>query len=501
MKSLLAIAAVFLAPIPLACGGAATGETPRGVLLVSVDSLRADHVSCYGYRSGTRPDLDTTPILDRMVAARGARFTCAVSTTSWTLPSHMSMLTGLPNELHGVREIGFRLPRSKKLLAEVFQDAGWRTAGFWSGPNLDPWFGFGRGFERYVDCSTSRADDANGTFGAKDGMSKAKIQAMRDRLSVLHDGSHRGITGPQIVERFDEWFDELGDDDRFFAFVHMWDVHYDYTPPEEFDLFYPGYRGPENGIGVQDRSAQRDPPTADGLARILSLYDGEIRFTDHNLGLILGALEERGRLDDTLVVFTADHGEEFLEHMLFGHGDTLYEEAVRIPLLMRWPAGVPEQATIDVQVSLVDLAPTILDFCELPIPSGVWGTSLRGALAGEPGDLESRALPLERSYLQPGRKLRLDTIRGLHRGDHKILRRTDSDGGQMYFYDLSQDPREEDPILTGNLEKRDARVLAARELWGHLDLRAAKDVAFDEIPDELRDNLKDAGYLGDDPRD
>jgi arylsulfatase A-like enzyme len=489
---------VFLVALAAGCANE-LGPSPRGVLLVSIDSLRADHLSCYGYRSATNPGLDTSPVIDRMLAASGARFTQAVSTTSWTLPSHMSMLTGLPAELHGVRELGLVLDDDKTLLAEVFRSAGWRTGGFWSGPNVHPFFGFGRGFEAYVDCSTSTVSDPEALFAIGPGLTAEEIDAKSADLKSLHGSSHVGQTGPRLVAAFDTWFDEIGDDERFFAFVHMWDVHYDYEPPPEFDRFDPSYAGRDNGVGVTERYPGTKPPAPRDLEHIIALYDGEILFTDHNVGRLLERLQRAGRLDDTLVVLTSDHGEEFREHGMFGHGNTLYEESVRVPLILRYPERVPAGTTVDATASLVDVAPTILELCDLPAPDGMWGRSLLPALGG---DLAQRPAPMERTWMRPApdtdEGFTVQSIRGVHSGTHKLVRETDRDGGRVYFFDLEADPTERSPIVTGQLGKGDARVVEARALWRDLDRRAAQLDAPGAMPEDLEQGLGAAGYLGDD---
>ncbi|MHC4263304.1 MAG: sulfatase, partial [Planctomycetota bacterium] len=331
-RSTRLVLAAFLGLALTACGG----ETarPRGVLLISVDSLRYDHVSAYGYRNRVRPDLLTTPYVDRLLADEGAVFEEVASTTSWTLPSHLALLSGQPNEVHGVRDLPDRLGRrGPTLLAEHFMDDGWRTFGVWSGPNLHPWFGFDRGFEAYVDCSSTAVADPEALFGEG---------GLRDPLIEMHEDSHRGVTGERCVEAFEEQFARIGDDERFFAFVHLWDVHYDYEPPAAYDLYFPNpasYDGPFDGRDCASYGKRfvigSEPYTQRDVERLVSLYDAEIRYTDHNIGRILGMLEEAGRLEDTLVVFTSDHGEEFFDHGGFGHKHTLYEEVLRVPLIMR----------------------------------------------------------------------------------------------------------------------------------------------------------------------
>ncbi|MEO0651244.1 MAG: sulfatase-like hydrolase/transferase, partial [Planctomycetota bacterium] len=278
----------------LAACGSGQEPRPRGVLLISVDSLRYDHVSAYGYRNPARPDLPTTPNVDRLLADEGVVFEEVVSTTSWTLPSHLSLLSGQPNGVHGVRDLPDRLgPRSPTLLAEVFADAGWRTFGIWSGPNLHPWFGFDRGFEHYDDCSSTAVADPDGLFGEG---------GLRDPLIEMHEDSHRGVTGERCVEAFERRFAQLGDDERFFAFVHLWDVHYDYEAPERFDVYFPGgaaaYDGPFDGLGCADYGKRfvlgDEPYTARDVQRLVSLNDAEVRYTDHNIGRMLATLERAG---------------------------------------------------------------------------------------------------------------------------------------------------------------------------------------------------------------
>ncbi len=458
-----------------ACGGG--GERPRGVLLVSIDSLRADHLSCYGYESETAPGVPTSPNVDSLLADQGALFTNCVSTTSWTLPAHMAMLSGLPNELHGVRDQSHQLHDSQELLAQSFQRAGWRTAGFWSGPNLHPWFGFDRGFELYRDCSTVEVATGD-VFGDR-------TAAAFERVVDLHNRSHQGITGPQVVAEFERWFAGVEDDERFFAFLHFWDVHYDYTPPAEHDIFFPGYEGTVTGERFREFVLRR-PVDWDDVRRLESLYDGEIHFTDHNVARVLELLRERGRFDDTLVVFTSDHGDEFLEHKSFGHKKTLYDEVLRVPLVLRWPAAIPAGARVDGQVSLIDVAPTILDYCGLPRGAAMWGRSLRGAIEGE---LEPRDVPLELTAIATGvyaRGLRGEGFKVLHQPQRPPL-----------VYDLRRDPDEKVPLHGAEVAPLVERAAGA---WEELELEAQRygRALSGELPPDLESDLRDQGYVGDD---
>jgi len=476
--------------IRLACAGACLfgascapesgPPRPRGVLLISIDSLRADHLSSYGYRSATAPEVATSPIIDRELAGAGVAFDRAYSTTSWTLPAHMALLTGLPDELHGVRHPSQKLHASLPTLAELFRSAGWRSAGFFSGPNVHPHFGFGRGFERYVDCSTVEVADP----------AVFEIDQQSDQIGRLKDLqrlSHQGRTSPELVRAFETWFDTLAAGERFFGFVHMWDVHYDYAAPEDLvRLFDPGYEGQLDGENFWEfvNREERDPRD---VQHLLALYDAEIRFTDEHVGLLLDAL--KGRLDDTLVVLVSDHGEEFFEHGRFGHDRTLFEEVVRVPILMRYPARLPGGRRLDQLASLTDVAPTILELCDLPRPRSMFGRSLVRAVEG---GFAPRGVPMELTFR------RLDNVlSGYHGGDFKVVRHSKS--GDPVLYELATDPRELAGLRKGaGLGLEDPRLGRALGTWNLLSELGASFQRADEgaLPPDLEGLLRGIGYLG-----
>ncbi len=302
-------------------------ERPN-VLLVSIDSLRADHLGSYGY------ERDTSPTIDRL-AREGVLFENAISPASWTVPAHMTLLTALPPEVHQVSSHRRALHPAAVTLAEVLRDAGYRTAGFVSGPTVMSNYGFGQGFELYDET-----------------------------VAAMHRNPNRGITSPAIVERvaayLDEW-DASGRGAPFFAFVHLWDVHYDYAPPAPYDrMFDPDYTGDLTSEDFERNERLHAGMPERDLQHLIALYDGEIRFTDEHLGRIVEHLERLGVLDHTIVVVTSDHGDEFFEHGQKGHSKTLYDEIVRVPLVIRYPPRVTFGRRITEQVRLMDVAPTIL---------------------------------------------------------------------------------------------------------------------------------------------
>jgi arylsulfatase A-like enzyme len=452
---------------------------PRGVLVISIDSLRADHLSAYGYKSKTAPGIATSPNIDARLAAQGRVFEQAFSTTSWTLPAHMALLTGLPDELHGVKRINQVLEPSRTTLAMAMQKAGWRTAGFFSGINLHPTFGFDRGFERYVDCSNVAVADPE--------VFASEAQGANGALSDLQRLSHQGVTSPKLVAAFDEWFETVKREQNFFAFVHFWDVHYDYAAPAQDDVFYPDYAGDLDGSNFWRLQSQEPRDPAD-LDRLISLYDAEIRFTDRHIGLLLDRLASAGRLEDTLVILVSDHGEEFFEHGLFGHYHALFDEVVRVPMIMSWPRGIRALRSQDL-VSLADVAPTVLELCDVARPDLMWGRSLAD-VGLKP--LAPRSVPLELSFQKPD-----NFIRGIRAEDYKVLQHSKHEGA--VYFDLSADPGELRPIEESSAEQAVAqRIDSARNSWQILaELAAGLSQALDQtLPEHIRDLLNRSGYAG-----
>jgi arylsulfatase A-like enzyme len=320
---------------------------PSNVLLVMIDSLRADHLSAYGYARATSPHLDR-------LAAQGVRFEDVVSPTSWTLPATATLMTGLPPEKHGVIHGRMRLEPGARTLAEVFRERGFATAGFAGGPFLRRRHGLAQGFEHYDDSVAALTNPA----------------------------SHRGITSPKLVSLATAWLEDWAratSPRPFFLFLYLWDVHFDYSPPPPYDtLFDPDYAGSVTGRGlIHDDRIHAGMPERD-LAHLVALYDGEIRFTDHHLGQLLQTLDALELADDTLVVVTSDHGEEFFEHGKKGHRLALYEESVRVPLILRHPGRLQAGRVVAEPVRLLDLPLTLLSL------AGVAPTDDFGFRAAEP---------------------------------------------------------------------------------------------------------------------
>ncbi len=292
------------------------------VLLVTIDTLRADHVGCYGDAQAATPTLDA-------LAARGIRFATAVAHVPLTGPSHACLLTGLTPLGHGFRDNGgFVIAPTVKTAAEDFRAAGYRTAAFVSGFPLDRRFGFDRGFETYDDHLPQGNDRRRTPYVER--FADATTDAV---LRWLRTPTAAGAT-------------------PFFLWVHYYDPHAPYEPPGE--------------LAQRFRSAP---------------YDGEIAFVDAQLGRLLRALDESGALGHTLVLVTADHGESLGEHGEGTHGLFVYDATLRVPWIMAGP-GVSAGRVASTVGRGVDVLPTLLDYSGAPVPAGLDGRSLRPAVDG-----------------------------------------------------------------------------------------------------------------------
>jgi len=337
------------AAAPEAAAARAAEEVPHvdNVVLISIDSLRADHLGCYGNAR------DTSPVIDR-VAREGVRFANAISPSSWTLPAHASLLTGRYVLSHGVIARTDEIPPGVATLAELLRHDGFSTGGVISTVWLQPQYGFDRGFGYYDDSSS-------------------KGKTWYEELDLE---SASEVTGHAL-----SWL-RRQHGRRFFLFVHFWDVHYDYMPPAPYDkMFDPDYAGSVTGRNFKyNKAIWHGMPKRD-LEHVVALYDGEIRWVDEHLAEILAALDEMGVSDRTAVIVTADHGDEFFEHGGKGHQRTLYREVVHVPLIMRVP-GIAGGRVVQEPVSLVDVMPTVLELVGAQTPARVDGTTLVPALVG-----------------------------------------------------------------------------------------------------------------------
>ncbi len=489
------IALLAAALLAASCGRTAP---TRHIILISVDTLRPDHLGCYGY------DRETSPRLDRL-AREGAFFRAAVSTSSWTLPAHMSMLTGLLPVVHGVQKRHKALDPARPLVQEMLRDAGFRTAGFVSGAFVDERYGFARGFETYTNFWESEEDLFDGV--PKDADLEGFLAQLQDQADRA---ANRNITGPDVVRAASAWLAEHANE-PFFLFVHLWEPHYDYIPPPPFDTrFVPeGFAGALSMEGYFENGAVRAGMDTADLAYVISQYDGEIAFADSLVGEILDALGRLGIADETLVLVTSDHGEEFFEHGRKGHRTTLYDESILVPFIVKGPGVRPAPERIDRQVSLIDIAPTLLGAAGLAAHPEMMGEDLRSVLSGRDrttprtadaseGSEPLRPAPYAVSQLVGGHETGDPCPRfSVRAPDRKSI--ADECSGRAELFDLVRDPGEKEDIA-GDAPEEAARFLAScrtlreavAEMARVLPKEGTQPVTIDP---ELEARLRSLGYL------
>lgn len=444
-----------------------TGSPPAGsreaparpnVLLISIDSLRSDHLGTYGYARNTSPVIDD-------LAARGVLFESVVAPSSWTLPSHVTLFTAKAPEEHRVVSFTAKLEDGVQTLTEIFRDSGYATAGIVVGPLLRERYGYARGFEHF-DESLAATD----VFG-----------------------SHEGVTSNIVVDRALEWLSSSRAGAPFFLFLHLWDVHYDYTPPPPYDtIFDPEYDGDISGEGFITNPAIHAEMPARDLEHVVALYDGEIRFTDAQIGRLLEDLEERGVLDDTLVVVTSDHGEEFFEHGKHGHGGALFDESIMIPLVLFWPSGLEGGRRVTEQVRLADVPYTLLGLTGVERPRGFGPAAAveGGAVDLSPWVQDAARAPgslsaFSETTLIGGPRRSIRTPR------HKVIRA----GTSVKVYDLRADPKETRDLETAEpraaSNEREALAAWSRE-WKNAGANFSEFLPPD--PDHIA-RLRALGYI------
>lgn len=330
------------------------------VLLISLDTTRADRLGCYGHRSAQTPNIDR-------LAAGGTRFAHCYAQVPLTLPSHSSLFTATAPYRHGVRDnLSFVLAQTEATLAEALRAAGYATGAEVAAAVLNREFGLSQGFDHYGDVSATRT--------------------WRDQL--ISESSERRVEWPAdvVTESAIRWL-RAADEKKFFLWVHYFDPHTPYEPPPEF-------------------SSAASP------------YDGEIAFVDQQIGRLLAVLDELKRTHETLVVLLGDHGEALGEHGEVTHGYYVYDSTLHVPLILSYPSLVPAGKVVDATVRLIDVAPTILEFAGLPPLPGAEGVSLLAYLAGRATDVH---LPVYSESMYPKLTVGCSPLRALRHEGWKLI--------------------------------------------------------------------------------
>lgn len=346
---------------------AALGPAPDGapnVLLIVLDTVRARNLSLYGYPRRTSPRLDE-------LAADGVTFERAIATAPWTLPSHASLMTGRPpHELSADWQTP--LDDRPRVLAEAFAARGYCTAGFSANVlNASASVGLARGFGHFEDYRPSVGQVlASSSLGAAV-LGSAELREALDWFDI----PGRRSAG-DISEAFLEWLDGRSDPERpFFVFLNYFDAHHPYLPPEPFaERFGPKTLADRREI-FELLQGDPDALAPERIQEAVDAYDGAIAALDDALGQLRDELRKRGLLDGTVLVVTADHGEEFDEHGVLEHGNTLYRPSLEVPLVVRFPEAAPAGVRVAGPISLVDVPATILDLAGIE-DAAIGGRSL-----------------------------------------------------------------------------------------------------------------------------
>lgn len=448
----------------------------RGIVLIVIDCLRADHVSCYGYARATTPTIDA-------LARHGIRWENAYSLSSWTKPSVTSLLTGLYPTEHGAY-LGVKRSKGRSAattdvlrsptptLAETFSRAGWRCGAFINNAQLSEFTRLNRGFDTYVP-----------TAGKADRL-----------ISLFEQWQRRDLETPS------------------FAYLHFLEAHWPYKPRRRHIQMFGGDRDKNRfrdfsarDYGKLRRSVSRGESSLspDGLVEMVQMYDGAVRRLDGKVKLVANLLSELGRRDDTAILVTSDHGEEFMDHCALGHGHSLAEELIHVPLVAHIPGG-PEHTVRSTPVSHVDLSATLADVAgivhELP------GRNIHSDDTDP--SLVCAELAIRHRYMQTirqgrwklHRRYRFDTDNGLpdagtsrrhwvatcpHRVSHEL-------------YDLASDPREQVNLANDRHYAATVNTMVDRldRWWADSSTPTAHDEADDvEIDERVVARLRDLGYI------
>ncbi len=464
---------------------------PKLIVLISIDTLRADHLSLYGHHRFTSPMLD-------LFALEGTVFEDANSASPWTLPAHASILTGLYPLKHGVIDDSTRLPDEVPTLAGLLESHGWKTAAAVNTAWLIPKnYQLTRNFQHFL---------------------------------YVQDIAEQRFPTSQVTDRAIQWINEF-DSENLFVFMHYFDLHSDYASLQKYErLFLTPYSGKADGstwqlqlatfpeafidlcqknfdsklcrFGIGDSandlnsSSQIPVFDFDDSRHIEELYDAGIRQLDTELNRFFQFLEDSGQLESARIIITSDHGEEFFEHGSFYHFVTTYQEVLHVPLIFRG-VGIPSGRRIATPVSVVDIAPTVLSWAGVPIPEAIDGVDLTPLLESE-GDIaefSGRSLHSEAAGgIMWGKTIEgvVPIFSSIRKGNYKLV--LDSLTGAVELYDLKDDPLEktdlslDEPLVVQALRQEMADRKEKIEAGPSFNNRL-------ELDSEERERLRALGYV------
>jgi len=441
-------------------------EKAQNVILISVDTLRADHLGCYGYERETSPHIDT-------LAQEGVTFLNTYASSPWTLPSHVSLLTSLHGVRHQVYHDNESMDPILVTLADVLRQYGLFCAAFTGGGFVSSIYGFSKGFDTY-------SEDAGNVFS----------QDSAEHLFYL----------------VSEWLDSHKDK-GFFLFMHTYQPHNPYDCPYPYKTMFLNEEAKWRHLDLMNFLGGKPgifkALTEEERQNVIDLYDGEIRYTDEKLiGPLVEKLKKTGIYDQTMIVFTSDHGEEFYDHQGWGHGHSLYDESLKVPLVIKFPGSRFKGKRILNFVSLVDIFPSILEELGIRLRGlEMDGESLFPVIRG--GEKENRMFfaDIASNVLDSHIPQRIST----NRGEEKLILNDKFSKEDLKFflspplalnpvevYDLIQDPKEQRNIADRRSELANQMIQEINKIYKEAKRRKTGKL---EIDEELRRKLKALGYI------
>lgn len=448
--------AILLVAISLlGFGCALQREKPWNVVLITIDTLRADRLGCYGGMFAETPNIDR-------LAGRGVLFANAFASMPLTLPSHTSILTGLYPKSHGVLSHAYTLEEDKTTLAEYLKVQGYRTGAFVSSHVLDSRYGIGQGFDSFWRRYNYNSEEAN------------RIRA-NSGFDILTEA-----VGLYLATESEK---------PTFAWVHWFHPHKPYEPPKDQRIKY-DYRANTNlqadKLTLEQLWKGYIDLSDEDIQSLRGLYDGEVAYTDLQVGILLDQLEQSGMADRTIVILTADHGEMLYERdRYFGHDIMLYDPSITVPLIIAAPGIADGGRIVQSTVRSIDIVPTLLAMLGIASEETLDGRSLTTVFEGE----ELEDIPVLVELFGPKPNWKTEPRHSVRYNGWKIIEEDGSDFRQLYW--LADDPYE----LTNRAESDPEKYAEMKKLLD--DVRAGSaDVNFPELSEEERKVLESLGYMG-----
>lgn len=443
------------------------GKNDRNIILISIDTLRADHLSCYGYERDTSPNIDS-------LAADSALFSNVYASSPWTLPSHVSMLTALHGVHHQVYHDDEKMDPVLITLADLLRQHHYICTAFTGGGFVSAAYGFSKGFDSYSEV-------AGGLFNQRSA-----------------EGLYKTVS---------DWLEQNGQDKNFFLFLHTYQPHDPYACPDPYRSMFLAEDAKWRHINLMGRLGGKPnyfkEITESERQNVISLYDSEIRYTDEKLiGPLIQKLKETGLYDKTLIVFTSDHGEEFYEHSSWGHGHQLYDESLKVPLIIKFPQSENRGIRTDTIVSLVDVMPTILEQAGIDFSGlGFDGKSLMPILKGKEkedrvflADIGDNVLNthIPKKFATNRNREKFILNKPFSAEDLAFFIHPPPDTGPVELYDLGEDPLEQSNIAHSRADLVNQLIRFIDDLYASVKKRKTLRPEIDEA---LKEQLRALGYI------